>query len=160
MDEAYDSEKFNEVWSRVTGDTPESSGDPGEKELAGLRGFMDGEYSDSMFYKKLASCLSGREAKRFFAGLAADEHCHFKKLQTAYFLMTGDTYMPENKNVQITSILTALYTRFKEETEGAEAYAAAAGNTENARLKCLYTAFSADEARHACGIEKLIEGMV
>lgn len=163
MDNSYGLEKLNEVWNRVTatGEIQEQSkitvsavSEHSDKET--LQGFIEDESNDFAYYKKLAA-KSNRASRIIFNKIACDEYSHLKKLQKMYFILTGDSYMPQMKNQEIPSMLSALRNRYIAETKGQAAYESASAITSNKKLAQIYIELASDEKLHAGEIERLIE---
>ncbi len=154
-------DNFSEIWSRVTAANRAEAGPPAFDDRAALSEFIEDETSDSAYYSMLASRASLPEARRLFNRLSADERRHARLLQTAYFLLTGDTYAPKKPAPEPPrSMLEALRLRYAAETQGARAYAEAASKTGDPDLRELFTALSADEKRHAADIKRLAESLM
>lgn len=165
LETAYDREKFDSIWQRVMPNTseqitPTSQVGKNSDDESQLRKFIDDESADCNYYAMLAQKCLSRSIKQLFLRLSTEEHCHMKRLQTAYFILTGDSYYPAMVCPLINSIMDSLRARYIGETEGAEAYLKAAGETESEKLACIYRELAEDENRHACSIETLIEMMM
>lgn len=144
---------FDSVWSRVTGS---SSRDLREA----LESFIENEVSDAAYYSALAARSRSVCAKKLFSALAGDESCHARKLQLAYFLLTGDNFTPAARCPSLPPALTdALRLRYREEISGAEEYEAYAPNTDDETKKMLRE-LASDERCHASEIRKLLESCV
>ncbi len=152
MKEGYGLQGFEEVWRRVTGETEKEP-----DEAACLRGYMDDERADSAYYAAMAARCRGVREKRLFSRLSAEEAGHLRRLQTAYFMLAGDTYVPRSGRVRIDSMLDALRARHAGETALAETYSRAALSAKNVKLKKLYSSLAADELRHASLLEDVIK---
>lgn len=158
---------FNRVWERVRAAKNEGPLQPERLSLnkpaplnvkSVLEGFIENEVSDSGYYFALASRTAQQNAKRVFTQLANDEKRHARQLQTAYFLLTGNSYAAKKPaKTPPRSILEALRQRYSAENEGAAEYIKAAERTENPELKQLFLELAKDEKRHAAEIKGLVE---
>ena len=161
-DISYANEHFADVWNRVV---PTSSAMPEQNappkavtnDEAQLRAFIEDEAADCRYYTALACRSAPGSARRLFSRLAAEENAHMKKLQTAYFILTGDTHCPPLVCPYIPSFLDALRTRYIGERNGAEEYMTAAKTTNLEHLSDLYRSLADDEKCHADCIAALIE---
>ena len=120
-----------------------------ESELAQLRKFMDDEASDMETYRVLGARFCCPRVRKIMLELSRDEECHLKKLRAMYFLKSGCAYKCCPEKVCIGSLVSAVRERYAEETEGAQAYEAAAACEKDDLLRCLYTELAGDERRHA-----------
>lgn len=75
------------VWGRVMGTAPEQSGETAIT-AEELLTWMQEEKDGCAVYRYLACKACGKEAATL-RQMAADEACHFKKLHTMYYLLTG-----------------------------------------------------------------------
>ncbi|MGM9521051.1 MAG: ferritin family protein [Oscillospiraceae bacterium] len=155
--ENFDLENLGKVWERVS--PPDSTGAPeSAPDTAGwLRNFIDGEAADAAMYTLLALKTKGSSAERVLRRIAADERHHEKRLQTEYFMLTGDTWMPRTRQPSAPYLLAALRERYIEEQKGAENYESAAKKTEEPRLRAMLFELARDERRHALAIRSLVD---
>ena len=164
-DISYANEHFAGVWNRVM---PVNSDMPGQNapqkaetnDEAQLRAFINDEAADCRYYTALACRSASGQARRLFSQLASEENAHMRKLQTSYFILTGDTHCPPLDCPYIPSFLDALRTRYIGETKGAAEYLAAAERAGQERLSDLYRSLAENEKRHADSIAALIEQMM
>jgi rubrerythrin len=150
---------FDRVWMRVSeyaSDPDYSTHETPSNDAETLRSFIEGESKDLAFYMDLAGkCRT--PGRTVINEIASDERRHLKKLQTEYFLLTGDSSVPRRSCPYTDGILSALRRAYIHETEGYSQYIKAAGETKIPRLEALYTELAADEKRHSEKIRKLIE---
>ena len=143
--------KFDEVWGRVSGTRP-SDADT-------LKTLMGYEYADWNIYKTLAQRYTG-EARTRFTEMANDEHRHFRMLYGAYYILTGEKFVPEKPQKLASATLSEhLKNRYKIEFEAASGYLKAA-ETASADLTELYRSNAEDEKRHAKTVLYLLGSMV
>lgn len=158
---------FNRVWERVRAARSERLMQP-ERPYTGkaaplnmksaLEGFIENEVSDSGYYSALASKTTQLKARRLFMRLSAEEKNHARQLQTAYFLLSGNSYAVKRPaKTPPRSMLEALRQRYSAENEGAAAYLSAAERTDNSELKQFFSELARDEKRHAAEIKRLVE---
>ena len=163
MDNFYNQTEFDKIWARVSAAndfeavepqslTVQNPTDPVEQ----LRHFMDREASDARFYREMAKACRNGPAKRLFLDLAQDERDHLRKLQIEYFLLTGDTYVPNAHMPAIPSLLAALRQAYLDEEESARAYDAAARTEPNSQLAALYAELAESERRHRARVRDQI----
>ena len=177
----YDPETFARVWQRVTGrpDGPERPVPPparpapppvrpagrpprpqGGDEAAQLRRMMDGEAEDDRFYRALAARAPERMARTLRA-VAREERRHERRLNAAYFILTGRRYRSPNHSGRrpVTRLTDGLREQYIAEQREAEAYRRAAGRTEDPALRRLYEELAQDESRHSQMMRSLLEQM-
>lgn len=162
--------RFDSIWQRVMPELEDISGVSSASpsavnvsarkpmdDAAQLREFIN-EVQEGY---KIYSALSARRGSgaAVLRQLAADKKAHLRQMETIYFILTGNSYTPAPKPVDMDSVLSALRERYMAELENSERYAEAAKATENARLSALYSELAEDAKRHAIQIEELI-GMI
>lgn len=153
-DYAQGLEYFESVWSRVAGDPPTKSGQASDCDEVTLRSLIVAEATALDFYRKLAARSS--TSRRIFAGIAEDEQRHLRHLQTEYYLLTGDSYMPPESCPLLRGGLSDLRHACLTKREAERTYLDEAGRTERDKLAQMYRNHSNDESRHAEIIRKLI----
>ena len=152
-------QRYEAIWQRVSpsltpypavpAEQPCRAG--GEREAELLCAFLQDELADAQTYRCLAALAPSAEGRRLMRRLASDEQAHAKRLQAAYFLLTGGC-------CRVTVVLPPqprllwrdrLRERYREECRGAARYESAAGETADVCLSRLLLSLSADEYRHA-----------
>ena len=144
---------FDRVWSRVAGGA-DMAQQKTENDIKTLRCFIADETRDEEFYLAMARC-TGRAASTFRC-IAAEERGHRKALQVEYFLLTGDSCIPEPSCPAVCGELDAMRMAYFDELESAERYIAAAESTKSERLRELYLLHASDEKNHAEALRCLI----
>ncbi len=124
-----------------------------------LRESLRDELADAQVYRYLARQAPSGAARRTMQRMAADEARHARMLQTAYYLITGETYrvnvvLPPQPRLPWPDRLRE---RWHEESRGADTYARAAVETRDACLRRMFAELSADESHHADQLRKLLE---
>lgn len=157
MESGFDMDNFDSVWRRVSADEMPMTTSAGETEEERLKRFMDDEARDASTYARMASRSSDSRRARLFRQMSSDESRHLRKLQTWYFILTGDTYAPKPGKPEMTSMLGLMRAQYKGELAGSKEYNDAARATKYERLAELYTENAADEASHAKQLEQMIE---
>lgn len=152
MDMNFDG--FDAVWNRVTGSS--STPDEAFDDEKSLRFFMDKEAEASATYNALARRCTSRKTAIIFTNIARDEQHHLKELQSAYFLLCGDSYCPKTPQIKYHGMLTALREQYKSEVQSAEGYETASGKTRIPNLSRIFKSISAEERHHIKIIEDLI----
>ncbi len=143
--------KFDEVWGRVTGTKP-SDADT-------LKTLMGYEYTDWNIYRTLAQKYTGEMRSRF-TEMANDEQRHFRMLQGAYYILTGEKFVPERpQRLAFDTLPWLLKERYKIELEAASGYLKAAENASS-DLAELFKSNAEDEKRHAKTALYLLGGAV
>lgn len=159
---SYEKDNFEEIWRRVAvTDQKETSAPAAPRdESAELAAFMDEEATDAAQYAALASMCRDAAVSKVLHGISAEEREHVKRLQTAYFLIKGDTYVPIRKPFPTPrSMLGALRARYWEELQGETNYRAAAKAAKSVSAG-LYESLADDEHDHAARLAVLIQHML
>lgn len=130
-----------------------------QTELDAIRGFLREELADAQTYRYLAALAPTQEGKRLMRRIAAEETGHVRTLQTAHFLIAGDTYpvtvvLPPQPKLPWRDRLRG---RYHEETCGGFNYARAAEETADPCLRKILAQLSQDEYRHADWLRMLLE---
>ena len=155
MENGYDLDEWNPVWKRESNEM--SAGDP---EVERLQRFMNDEARDANTYARMAQRSSDPRRAQTFRHMSADEKNHLRRLQTWYFILTGDTYVPQPSKPEVTSMLGLMRSQYKGELEGAREYAEAAKTTKYERLAEIYADNAGDEASHAKNLERMLEDIM
>lgn len=123
--------------------------------------FINGEFSDSIYYKNLSKKARTPNAKKTLLRISADEARHSKMLSGVYFLITGKRYTPTTAIVPPPTIpasyMQALRERYIEESQGALSYFRFAQTVDDVCLKKVAQNLGEDERRHAQEIMELIQ---
>lgn len=159
---AEDTIRCDAVWQRILPNMepyPQVRRDAAKKEAASdcrkldekeLLQFIEDELRDRCTYLALSRKTRNRTEMRCLAAIGAAEACHAKKLEAAYFIMTGK--QPCVKAPQMPKICCftdELRNRYHNEKKGSEEYMRAAERAEDERLKNLLLCLARDEAEHA-----------
>ena len=159
-----DHEVFDKVWQRVldsnrenTSEQPTQSVQRTDAEI--LEEFMEDEAFDAAYYTLLSNRVGGG-VRSVLRAMANDERAHLKKLRTAYFILTGDTYTPQTVPVKVAGVADALRKRYIAETEASAAYLKAAANAGRPDLTELYKRLSEDERRHSELVNRMLEALM
>ena len=157
--EKYDIDNLTQVWLRVSGsgeDTESRETDAASR----LRRFINCEAAHGAMYTLLAIKTKGGPAEHVFRRAAEDERRHEKLLQTEYFLLKGDTCVPESIQPSAPYPLEAIRRQYIEETRCAQAYEAEAAKASDPRSKTLFSQLARDERRHAAAMRALVERLM
>ena len=148
---------FADVWERVTGASAGTELQRPPEEAERLAALIRDENRDMAFYGDWAERGSPR-CRAQLLRIQGDERRHLLKLQTEYFLLTGDScpVSPAAARGSPTGLLSALRDAYDSELQGAAAYEAAAGQTPRDDLKELYRSHAEDERAHAAVLYRLI----
>lgn len=157
MDKSFDMESFGSVWRRVAR-SAENTQPPDAADIIG--NLIDMEYSGTVYYKAMARSTRSRWAKDMFARLYYMEYAHMQRLQTEYFILTGDTKRTSRGNIAISSLLAALRQRYSAEREEMDAYKKASLKIPDKRLAGIMEEMSAEEAGHIRIIFGMIEKLI
>lgn len=155
---AEDTLRCDAVWQRVLPNMepyPEVRRQAAERKCETLTEkdilrFIEDELSDRCTYMALSRKGRNKCEMRQLAAIGADEARHAKKLQAAYYLMTGchaNVKMP--KLPEICCYTDELRQRYYEEKKGHLQYLAAAERAEDERLKQLLLCLAEEESGHA-----------
>ena len=147
--------EFNNVWDRVVKER-NNDGSKFEGETTRLRRFMDYEAESITAYQSLAQRSTSRRYTGVFQSIARDEQNHLRNLQSAYFLLTGDSYRSDRRPASNQGMLAQLRSQYQKELESAKAYEQASERTRIPNLAEIFKSNSKDEARHA----KILENMI
>lgn len=126
------------------------------EELEKILEIMDDEYTSMQFYNALAKKFSRQNCDRLLQ-TARDEAGHLRALQMEYFLLTGDSYTPSAREIEIRGRLSALRDGYHAERKAYDTYMEMAQDTSSTELAAVFIANAADEARHAQMLRSLIE---
>ena len=155
-----DTENLKRVWERVAPETPEPEPAWEPDIVVRLRGFIENERDETAMDGLLVLKTRGSRAEKTLRSILEDERRHERRLQSAYFLLIGDTYAPPARHPSAPYLLKALRERYMGETAGAEAYDRAAAETDDESLREALREIAADERRHAGLLRSMIEGII
>lgn len=150
---------FDKLWERVIKkEEPEAFTAPvSARADRVLRRLMDAEAGEAADYERLAAQFSG-PCRAVLLKILREEGGHLKKLQTEYFLHTGDSYTPNAAaKPSMEGAFTALRACWLREQQGAEDYLQAAKGDYNSGLKSLFGELASEETYHAAQLRRLIE---
>lgn len=144
-------EGFPEVWRRVCGE-PAAKGPANA--LESLRGFIADETCAAAFYEACAARFTPYSTR--LKQLARDERGHLRALQTEYFLLTGERYIPPKTCPLPRGGLRALRAAYCDELSAVLAYRKAADAANDEALAGIYRKNASDEERHAGILREII----
>ncbi len=156
--ESYDLDNLSRVWLRVKGSDQKEA--PGDGFLGKLRTYINMEAAHADMYTLLAIKSKGGPAERVFKRAAEDERRHEKLLQTEYFLLSGDTLVPDSIKPSAAYLIEAVRQQYMEELRGAAGYEKEARSAADARTAALFTQLTRDERRHAAAMRALVERLM
>lgn len=111
----YDKEKTREIWKRVLGE--EESCECRAFDSERLRAMITAEKNAVCTYRAMARCTEGR-CRELLCCFARDALAHSKKLETVYFLWTGECACAmSDETPQICCIADSLREMYRRETE-------------------------------------------
>ena len=141
------------VWGRVMGTAPDQSGETAVT-AEELLTWMQAEKDDCAAYRYLACKTCGKEAA-VLRQMAADEACHFKKLHTMYYLLTGQCAAIQAARPDCTACLSqSLRAADQDERQDQLRFQKAADRWP--AMADEFYAMSADEDRHSRCIRAMI----
>ena len=148
---------FEAVWQRVNGPSPAPSSPkkrpppsrPPNEDAARLRMFLEETVLAESAYRALMSRTSLRWLRELCMKLREGENHRRRKLQSAYFLLTGDTLPLREQPAKAGPVLEMLRERILAEDASAMACREAAQSTGSMELSRLFHELSESEARHA-----------
>ncbi len=125
-----------------------------------LANYLSEEARAAALYQLLAFRVQGGIPAVVCARLQAEAKLFSRKLQTRYFLLTGNCLrLPQVKTPGGTS-LDILYALYQSESSGADALAAIAENITNQRISTLFVSMAACKRRRVTALESVIEGLM
>lgn len=155
-----DLDNFESVWNRVSPHTTdnrnittEEKEDKSAEKL--LAEFIKNEHESSQFYKSLSLKTKNRNTSSIFSKLSSYEAHHMQRLQTEYFLLTGDIISVESYSGVINFTPEALYLAYKAEVKSHKEYEKAALTTSDKELSRLFSHLSKEEWDHASVIRDI-----
>lgn len=146
---------FDSVWQRVTGRADTTQQPHTYSQEDALLGLIHDETCAAFYASSLARMFQG-DGRTLLLRHAADAKRHLRRLRAEYFITTGVTSGTNEDCRSVTGKLASLRSAFLQAAELAERYEACAGQSENAELREVFTAFAADERRHAQEIRALL----
>ena len=151
---------FAAVWQRVSSPpelmtVPERPRDP----AAELRSFLTQEAQRTAYYAAAAALAEPRRREQLRA-LSGDCRQALKKLQTEYFLLTGEQQTSPMPRLQNDGCLGFLRRSYLSEQAGARDYAAAAACTEETQLRGLYAELAERCAARRESVRALVRGLL
>ena len=137
-------------------------GDAARDELDALQGFLREAISDAQTYRCLATCAPGQEGRRLMRHLSASATERTRTLQSAYYLITGQTYcvtvvLPPQPKLPWCDRLRA---RYHEEACGGYNYRRSSEETSDVCLKKLFRDLSAQKYHNAELLRKQLARML
>lgn len=161
-------ENFESVWARVVASSDEKKETAAAEPAAGEHMYGDRSvleeliglsHRNARIYRSLAlrchSRLSG-ELKSLERGAEG----RLKKLQTEYFLLTGDSLTPPDFNTPDGGVPSALRDAYVNEREIARSCLAFAGKTRSEDLKALCSVIGDAAAAHEKKLRRIIENIL
>lgn len=157
--ENFDTKTFSEVWNRVSlsEQMPQKNESSDTEKLCC---FMDLTAAAEAHYAVMAQKSRSRENRAEFAALQREERENLRELQSAYFILSGDTYAPFTAKPYIISMPDALRERYMAEDSGCAAYHRAAMDSQKGSLTELYSRLARVEEKHAGILLKMIKRML
>ena len=155
MDDTVDLEGLERAWRRVRApETPESA--PEDSLRAELARFIRNASAAGAMYGLLAMKTGGSAAEGVFRRLARQELDTEKRLQTEYFLLTGDTWAAPPVRPSAPSVAGAVRSACLAESDNADALEAAALRRPETRSAGLLGELASRERAHAQALRELL----
>ena len=108
-----------------------------------------GELESMQVYRILANDAQNEDLKDLFLNLANSEQLHLHLLQSMYFELTHENYIPKMNPIDPNTPAEALIDQqITKEIAAIESYQRQATLTNNPRFKSLYTGIANDENIH------------
>jgi len=158
-------EGFDKVWDRVVSDSDRHHGHrpPPPKppcQCETLRRMMDGAAQSAEVYRQLArQCRSRRDAT-VFGEMSRDESAMLNELQSAYYLMTGDSYRPQVKPRRSQGMLSQIREQYYRELKSAQMYEDTIRENKISNISAICKKNLAIERRHAENLERIINNVM
>ncbi|MDR3277662.1 MAG: hypothetical protein LBT12_02725 [Oscillospiraceae bacterium] len=128
-------------------------------ELDRLRDFMDREAEAARYYCQIAARCGGR-VRQVCERLAADCRRAIRRLNTRYFILTGEVYEPSSSVAPVASVQEALRRACADEITLASDYLDAAEETTVPGLAEIYGECACAARRRAACATRLLEQMM
>ncbi len=157
MCDKIDAAAIGRVWDRVA-NTSAPSGPEGLTKA--LRDFIDRVERARDMYALLALKTKGTALSKELSELAGAEADTGRRLQTEYFLLTGDTCVPGTARASAPYLMGALRDAHAGELENAKAYAALAAAVSEGKLRETLYDLSARERSHAEKLREIVGRMM
>lgn len=133
---------------------------PADGEIRMLEKYMDDEAASAAAYRALYKRWQGSFCAAGFAHMAKDEERHLRRLEGAYFLITGDSYAPKMPGKIDTDMPDALRRAWHEEQKASRAYRAATQQAQLPALERMFSQLSEDEDSHATQLFGMIQRLM
>ena len=162
MDEEWKNalDGFAAVWQRVNTPAEPVLLPPAKPDgTALLRRFLSEEAGRAADYAAIAGLTAGRGAETL-RSLATDCRQCRKRLETAYFLLSGDAFLPEFRRLPPDGFLGYLRRAYLNELAGEQRYGAAAERTPPGELRSLYEELTGHCARRRERVRGLVQGIL
>lgn len=122
-----------------------------------MQNMISAELSSQRTYRAMARQIRGK-ASQTLSTLAADEGRHAKRLATAYFLMVGMRFWPENlPGERVDTLWGGIRRCYLKAQESEVAYRKLAQEAGDNSLQELFSDLAQEEAGHALFLRKLLE---
>ena len=132
---------------------------PSEDYAAMLRDLMDCKAEDIALYCCLIKRLTGCAAETLLKCLR-DERRHLKKLQTQYYLLTGELYCPPTACPCVFLVADALRAQYEKELTTHRNHRDMASRTSRSDIADMCNCIADDDAVHARRISCLFESLM
>ena len=156
MYDEIDAAAIGRVWGRVSG---AAEGKPVDLPAA-LRDFRDRAELARDMYALLALKTRGAPASKELSELSRAEQDTERRLQTEYFLLTGDTFAVERVRASAPYVLGALRDAHAGEVENGKRYASLAASLPDGKLRETLYDLSSRERSHAEKLRQMIGRMI
>ena len=144
---------FASVWNRVTGSTPP------EDATIRLRRWIKDEAQGVRTYEALLRMSAVKPVHETIRQVLSDERMHLKRLQTMYYLHTGDICLPEvSEEPKPNSLLQGLRSQYARELSQAESLGRAGSGGSD--LEALFAELGEDKRQIAARLRGLAERLL
>ncbi len=144
---------FASVWNRVTGSAPP------EDAAIRLRRWIRDEAQGVRAYEALLRMVAVKTAHETIRQILSDERMHLKRLQTMYYLHTGDICLPEvSEEPKPNSLLQGLRSQYARELSQAESLGRAGSGGSD--LEALFSELAEDKRKIAARLRGLVERLL
>ena len=152
--------EFDRVWQRVVESSaaaPPPPPPPVKSSGDTLRAFMQQEAQFSAvcgaLWRKAGNFPALREVQK-------TSKAHLRRLRTAYFIQTGETYAPQTVRADVRGVTRTVREQIVALRRCGQDYLKASANEQDAELSALYRTLSAETATQAERLSGLLERLM
>lgn len=160
MDESVDLTALARVWERVGPPAQGPDTAPEDRLRAELARLIRNASAAGKMYDLLAMKTRGSHAELTFRRLSREEADSERKLQTEFFLLTGDTFAAPSVHPSAPGVAGAVREACLAEEKNSRRLEALRGLAGDDRAASLFRELAARERSHAALLRQLLERMI